>query len=52
MADRPSLLLPLFAQLDTLEGIGPKTAKHFAGLAVERPRDLLFTLPHLSLIHI
>ncbi|KFI31875.1 ATP-dependent DNA helicase RecG [Haematobacter massiliensis] len=46
MADRPSLLLPLFAQLDTLEGIGPKTAKHFAGLAVERPRDLLFTLPH------
>lgn len=46
MADRPSLLLPLFAQLDTLEGVGPKTAKHFAGLAVERPRDLLFTLPH------
>lgn len=46
MADRPSFLLPLFAQLDTLEGVGPKTAKHFTGLEVERPRDLLFTLPH------
>ena len=46
MADRPPILLPLFAALETLDGVGPKTAKHFAGLGVEKPRDLLFTLPH------
>ena len=43
---RPPLLFPLFAELETLEGVGPKTAKLLAGLGVERPRDLLFTLPH------
>ena len=45
-AARPDILFPLFAGLETLDGIGPKTAKAFAGLAVERPRDLLFTLPN------
>lgn len=43
---RPELLYPLFAELDTLEGIGPKTARALAGLGVERPKDLLFLLPH------
>ncbi len=43
---RPDILFPLFAGLESLDGIGPKTAKAFAGLSVERPRDLLFTLPH------
>ncbi len=43
---RPAVLFPLFAGLDTLDGVGPKTAKHFAQMGVERPRDLLFTLPH------
>ncbi len=42
---RPAILFPLFAGLETLEGIGPKTAKLFAQIPVERPRDLLFTLP-------
>ena len=43
---RPPELFPLFADLETLEGIGPKTAKAMAGLGVERPKDLLFLLPH------
>lgn len=42
---RPEILFPLFAGLETLDGIGPKTAKNYAGLQVETPRDLLFTLP-------
>ncbi len=46
MAGRPEILFPLFADLETLEGVGPKSANNFAGLGVERPRDLLFTLPH------
>lgn len=43
---RPEILFPLFADLETLDGIGPKTARHFDGLGVAAPRDLLFTLPH------
>lgn len=42
---RPEILFPLYAALDTLEGIGPKTAKALAPLGVERPKDLLFLLP-------
>ncbi len=43
---RPAALFPLFAGLETLDGVGPKTAKAMAGLGVERPKDLLFLLPH------
>lgn len=43
---RPPELFPLFAGLETLEGVGEKTAQAFAGLGVERPKDLLFLLPH------
>ncbi|WYK04654.1 ATP-dependent DNA helicase RecG [Cereibacter sphaeroides f. sp. denitrificans] len=43
---RPEILFPLFADLETLEGVGPKSAKAFAGLGVTRPKDLLFLLPH------
>ncbi len=42
---RPPILYPLFAGLETLEGVGPKTAGNLAGLDVTRPRDLIFTLP-------
>ena len=42
---RPEILWPLFGALDGMDGVGPKTAKAFAGLKVETPRDLLFTLP-------
>ncbi len=43
---RPEVLFPLFASLETLEGIGPKTVKALAPLGVERPKDFLFLLPH------
>jgi len=42
---RPDYLFPLFADLQTLDGIGPKTAKHYAGLGVATPKDLILTLP-------
>lgn len=45
MSSRPEPLFPLFAALETLPGVGPKTAKSMAGLGIEAPRDLLFTLP-------
>ena len=45
MSTRPEALFPLFAGLDSLTGVGPKTAEHFKGLGVIAPRDLLFTLP-------
>ncbi len=43
---RPEPLFPLFASLETLDGVGPKTATAFSALNVERPKDLLFLLPH------
>ncbi|MCA0043834.1 ATP-dependent DNA helicase RecG [Celeribacter litoreus] len=43
---RPDILFPLFSGLETLAGVGPKTAKALGALHVEKPRDLLFTLPH------
>ncbi len=43
---RPPILFPLFAGLETLDGVGPKTAQHFAQMSVEKPRDLVFTLPY------
>ncbi len=43
---RPEQLFPLFAGLETLDGVGPKTAQAFSGLGVQAPRDLLFVLPH------
>ena len=46
MSTRPEILFPLFADLTGLAGVGPKSAKLFEALAITRPRDLLFTLPH------
>ncbi|TGD65046.1 ATP-dependent DNA helicase RecG [Tabrizicola sp. WMC-M-20] len=43
---RPEILFPLFADLETLEGVGPKTARAMESLGVMRPKDLLFLLPH------
>ena len=42
---RPPSLFALFAQVDTLPGIGPKGASALASMGITRPRDLLFTLP-------
>lgn len=49
MNGRPAELFPLFAGLETLTGIGPKTAKLFPQLGIEAPRDLLFTLPNTGI---
>ncbi len=46
MKGRPEQLFPIFASLETLEGVGPKTAKLLAQTGVEAPRDLLFCLPY------
>ena len=43
---RPEALFPLFAELETLPGVGPKAAKAFEVLGVTRPKDLLYLLPH------
>ena len=43
---RPEILFPLFADLETLDGVGPKTAKAFAALGIEKPKDFLFFLPN------
>ncbi|MFV0473825.1 MAG: ATP-dependent DNA helicase RecG [Pikeienuella sp.] len=42
---RPEVHWPLFAGLETLPGVGAKTAKLFEKLGATRPRDLLFTPP-------
>ncbi len=46
MAGRPEILWPLFAGLEALDGVGPKTARLFEATAVKTPRDLLYHLPH------
>jgi ATP-dependent DNA helicase RecG len=43
---RPEALFPLFSGLETLPGVGPKAAKAFESLAIARPKDLLYLLPH------
>ena len=46
MSGRPEILFPLFAELTALDGVGPKIAQHMAQIAIEKPRDLLFSLPY------
>ena len=46
MSGRPEALFPLFAELETLPGVGPKSAQHLAQIGISKPRDLLFTLPY------
>ncbi|GGB07814.1 ATP-dependent DNA helicase RecG [Allosediminivita pacifica] len=45
MSGRPEPLWPLFADLKTLDGIGPKTAQALEPAGIVAPRDLLYTLP-------
>lgn len=42
---RPELLNPLFAEAETLRGVGPQVAKQLAKLGLTRAVDLLFHLP-------
>jgi ATP-dependent DNA helicase RecG len=46
MSGRPELLFPLFARLETLDGVGPKIAQNLTQSGVETPRDVLFGLPY------
>ncbi len=46
MSGRPEQLFPLFAGLETLDGVGPKTAQLMGHLGIETPRDVLFALPY------
>ena len=45
MSGRPEILFPLFAELETLTGVGPKSVQNLAAIDIARPRDLIFTLP-------
>lgn len=42
---RPDILNPLFAESQTLEGVGPKLAKPLEKLGLTRVRDMLYHLP-------
>ncbi|MFV0301677.1 MAG: ATP-dependent DNA helicase RecG [Paracoccus sp. (in: a-proteobacteria)] len=42
---RPPILFPLFAGADTLPGIGPKAMAALGQMGIDRPRDLMLTLP-------
>ncbi|WP_299148303.1 ATP-dependent DNA helicase RecG [uncultured Tateyamaria sp.] len=46
---RPEVLFPLFANLETLDGVGPKTAQNLGHMGILAPRDVLFTLPHTGI---
>ncbi|MCG7518353.1 ATP-dependent DNA helicase RecG [Ruegeria sp. Ofav3-42] len=46
MSGRPEVLFPLFAGLETLDGVGPKTAQVMVQSGIESPRDVLFGLPY------
>ena len=46
MSSRPEQLFPLFAGLETLKGVGPKTVRLMGHLGIESPRDILFALPY------
>ncbi|MEH6833966.1 MULTISPECIES: ATP-dependent DNA helicase RecG [Falsihalocynthiibacter] len=45
MSSRPEGLFPLFSDLKTLDGVGPKASENFARMSIGKPRDLLFLLP-------
>lgn len=42
---RPEILNPLFAEIDTLDGVGPKLRKPLERLGLTRLRDLAYHLP-------
>lgn len=46
MKGRPERLFPLFGALQSLAGVGPKSATSLQALGIDAPRDLVFTLPY------
>ncbi len=51
---RPEALNPLFATIDTLDGVGPRLKKQLAKLKIERVVDLIHHLPvqHIPRVHV
>lgn len=45
MSGRPEILFPLFAELESLPGIGPKSARNLEAAGQHSPKDLVLTLP-------
>ena len=45
MTNRPEILFPLHKSLTSLDGIGPGIERKMRGLSIEKPLDLLLTLP-------
>ncbi|NRA98214.1 MAG: ATP-dependent DNA helicase RecG [Rhodobacteraceae bacterium] len=45
MSGRPEVLFPLFSALDSLPGIGPKSAVALEGAGIATPKDLALMLP-------
>ena len=45
MTNRPEILFPLHISLTSLDGIGPGIERKMRGLSIEKPLDLLLTLP-------
>jgi ATP-dependent DNA helicase RecG len=45
MTGRPEILWPMFAGIESLSGVGPRTAVLFGRIEARRPVDLLFTAP-------
>ncbi len=43
---RPQILFPLFADIDTLKGVGPRVRPALSKIAGPLVRDVAFTLPH------
>lgn len=43
---RPAQLFPLFGEITGLEGIGQRGGQLLAGVGIEKPLDLLLTLPY------
>ena len=49
MTGRPEVLFKLFSDLQSLRAVGPKTVLSLAHLGIDRPIDLLMTLPHSAI---
>ena len=45
MSARPEVLFPLFRPLTSLDGVGPKTAALLEKIDIEKPKDMVLTLP-------
>ena len=44
-----TMLFPLFAEIESLPGIGTKTGKLLRNLEISAPKDLLLTLPYAGI---